>query len=200
MSMEGEAVLGAIAIGVGATLVMDLWNLFLRRAFGIPSLNYCLLGRWVRHLPAGTIRHPSIAAAAPKPRECTVGWITHYSIGVALAVLFVAATGDWLRRPTVLPALAYGVGTIVFPFFILQPSLGLGVASARTPHPARARLKSLATHIVFGVGLYLCALVVSHLLRERPELLPSQVGTRTASMKAGTVPELENRRRSRDVL
>ena len=34
--------LSVIAIGIGATLVMDLWNLFLKRTFSIPSLNYCL--------------------------------------------------------------------------------------------------------------------------------------------------------------
>jgi hypothetical protein len=163
--MEAELVLGGIAIGVGATLVMDLWNLFLRRAFGIPSLDYCLLGRWVRHIPEGTIRHASIRAAAPKPGECTVGWVTHYSIGVVLGLGFVALVpGEWLMRPTALPALLYGVATVVFPFFVLQPSLGLGVASARTPNPARARLKSLATHIVFGIGLYLWALVLSRVL------------------------------------
>lgn len=163
--IEAKAVLGAVAIGIGATLVMDLWNLFLRRAFGIPSLDYCLLGRWVRHIPEGTFRHASIASAAPKPGECTVGWIAHYTIGVGLALGFVALmSGGWLARPTVLPALLYGVATIVFPFFVLQPSLGLGVASARARDPARARLKSLATHTVFGLGLYLWALVLSRVL------------------------------------
>jgi Protein of unknown function (DUF2938) len=158
--------LGAVAIGVGATLVMDLWNLFLKRAFGVPSLNYCLLGRWVRYIPGGTLRHASIASAAPKPHECTVGWMTHYSIGVGLAAGFVLlASGDWLAKPTLLPALLYGISTIVFPFFILQPSLGLGIASAKTPNPAQSRLKSLATHTVFGLGLYACALGVSYLLR-----------------------------------
>ena len=166
MSIGASHVLVAAAIGIGATLVMDLWNLLLKRAFGIPSLNYCLLGRWVRHLPGGTLRHASIVAAAPKPHECTVGWITHYTIGVVLAVMFVVLTsGEWLARPTALPALLYGIGTVVFPFFILQPSLGLGIASSRTANPAQARLKSLFTHTVFGVGLYLWALGVSHLLR-----------------------------------
>ena len=151
--------LGAIAIGLGATLIMDLWNLFLKRAFNIPSLNYCLLGRWLRHMPGGTLRHASIAAAEQKPFECTVGWIGHYTIGVAFAVAFVLlASGDWLARPTLLPALLYGIATVVFPFFILQPSLGLGVAASRTPQPAQARLKSLVTHTVFGFGLYVCAL------------------------------------------
>lgn len=153
-------ILRAIAIGIGATLMMDLWNLFLKRALGVPSLNYCLLGRWVRHMQRGTFRHASIAAAAPMPRECMVGWMAHYSIGVTLAVVFVLfSRGDWLAHPTLLPALLYGIGTVVFPFFVMQPSLGLGVASSRAPHPMRARLKSLATHLVFGLGLYCAALV-----------------------------------------
>ena len=161
--MREPVLISAIVIGVGATLLMDLWNLFLKRAFNIPSLNYCLLGRWVSHLPSGTIRHASIGAAAQKPYECTVGWVTHYSIGVGLALVFVLlVSGDWLARPTALPALLFGIGTVVFPFLILQPSLGLGVASSRTPNPMQARLKSLVTHTVFGVGLYLCGLAVSY--------------------------------------
>jgi DUF2938 family protein len=158
--------MGAIAIGIGATLVIDLWNLFLKRAFHIPSLDYCLLGRWVRHLPGGTFRHASIAAAAPKPFECPVGWMAHYTIGVLLAVgLVLLTSGKWLAEPTLLPALLYGIATVVFPFFILQPSLGLGIAGSRTAHPAQARLKSLMTHVVFGVGLYVCALGLSHVMR-----------------------------------
>jgi Protein of unknown function (DUF2938) len=165
-ALEASDILGAIAVGIGATLVMDLWNLFLKRTFSIPSLNYCLLGRWIRHMPEGTLRHASITAPPPKSLECTVGWMAHYTIGVVFAVVFAVFTsGDWLARPTLLPALLYGIGTIVFPFFIMQPFLGLGVAASRTPDPTRARLKSIVTHTVFGVGLYVCALGVSYLRR-----------------------------------
>ena len=165
MSVGTAEILGAVAVGAGATLVMDLWNLFLTRAFRIPSLNYCLLGRWLRHMPGGTLRHASIAAAPQKSHECTTGWIAHYTIGVMFALALVVATsGEWLARPTVLPALLYGIGTVVFPFFIMQPALGLGVAASRAPDPARARLKSLATHAVFGVGLYACAVGVNYIL------------------------------------
>jgi DUF2938 family protein len=168
MSIEANVVLGTIAIGIGATLVMDLWNLFLKRTFSIPSLNYCLLGRWLRHMPEGLLRHASITAAPQKPHECAVGWVAHYTIGVVFAVVLVVFTsGDWLARPTVLPALLFGIGTVVFPFFILQPSFGFGIAASRTPNPAQARLKSLATHTVFGLGLYVCALAVSNLLQGR---------------------------------
>jgi hypothetical protein len=165
MSIEAPYIVGAVAIGLGATLVMDLWNLFLRHALGIPSLNYCLLGRWLCHMPSGTLRHANISAAQQQPFECTVGRIAHYSIGAVLALVFVGLTsGDWLERPTLMPALLYGIATVVFPFFIMQPSFGLGVAASRTPNPTQARLKSLATHTVFGVGLYLCALAVSRVL------------------------------------
>jgi hypothetical protein len=148
---------GAAALGLGATAFMDLWNLTLKSAFGVRSLDYCLLGRWVALMPAGTFRHASIAAAARQPGECAVGWIAHYSIGVAFGLVFVVLTGDWLARPTLAPALLFGIVTVVFPYFLLQPALGLGIASAKTPDPMRARLKSLTTHAVFGVGLYLAA-------------------------------------------
>jgi hypothetical protein len=166
MGIEANDILGAIAIGIGATLVMDLWNLFLKRTFSIPSLNYCLLGRWLRHMSGGTFRHANITDAPPKALECKVGWIAHYTIGVVFALVFVVlSSGDWLGRPTLLPALLYGVGTVVFPFFIMQPSIGLGIAASRTPKPTQARLKSFVTHAVFGCGLYICALGVSYVLR-----------------------------------
>jgi hypothetical protein len=83
-----------------------------------------------------------------------------------LALSFVALTSDdWLARPTLLPALVYGIATIVFPFFILQPSFGLGIAASKAPNPSQARLKSLATHTVFGVGLYICALMVTYFMQ-----------------------------------
>ena len=180
VSFEGPYILGAIAIGIGATLLMDLWNLFLKSRFNIPSLSYCVLGRWLQYMPEGTLRHANINAAPKKPFECAVGWIAHYSIGVAFALGFVVLTsGDWLTRPTLLPAVLYGIATVVFPFFLMQPSFGLGIAASRTPRPMQARLKSLATHTVFGLGLYVCAVVVSlrpplsHLRRRGSGLVPA---------------------------
>ena len=168
MSIEARLILHAIAIGVGACLVMDLWNLFLKRMFSIPSLNYCLLGRWLLHMPDGTFRHANITIASKKPFECWVGWIAHYTIGVVFAFVFViSASTDWLARPMFVPALLYGVSTVVFPLFIMQPSLGLGIASSKTQNPRQAKLKSLATHAVFGVGLYMCALGMSYVLPVR---------------------------------
>ena len=168
MRIEPADILGAAAIGIGATLAMDLWNLLLKSAFGIPSLNYCWLGRWLRHMTGGTFRHASIAAAPQKPHECALGRVAQYTIGVVLALGFVAlASDDWLARPTLPPALLYGIATVVLPFFVMQPAFGLGFAASRTPKPVQARLKSLVTHTVFGVGLYGCALGLSRVLPPR---------------------------------
>ena len=117
-------------------------------------------------MPRGTFRHARIAAAPAQRFECPVGWIAHYSIGVVFALVFVVLVmDDWLARPTFLPALLYGLVSVIFPFFIMQPSFGLGIAASRTPRPAQARLKSLMTHTVFGIGMYSCALIVSHAMR-----------------------------------
>lgn len=110
--------------------------------------------------------HASIAAAKQKRFECAVGWIAHYAIGVTFAVVFLSfATGSWLLKPTLLPATLFGVGTVLFPFLIMQPSFGLGIAASRTPHPAKARLKSISTHAVFGIGLYISAVGLNLFLR-----------------------------------
>jgi hypothetical protein len=160
--MSIPALLAAAPIGVGATLFIDLWALLLRRAFGVRSLDYCLLGRWLLHMPEGRLLHENIAAARAKPHECPVGWTAHYTIGIAFALVFAIVAGEgWMEDPTLLPALGFGVATVIVPFLTLQPAFGLGIAAARTPRPNRARLKSLMTHAVFGAGLYAWGVVSS---------------------------------------
>jgi hypothetical protein len=162
MNTELIYVLIAIAVGFGATLVMDLWSIFLKHTFNVPSPNYCFVGRWLRYMPEGIFRHGSLAAAPQKPAECAVGWIAHYAIGVIFAVaLVLLASPRWLQEPTVLPAMIMGLATVAVPFLVMQPSFGLGIASSKTPNPAQARLRSLMNHAAFGVGLYVSALVMS---------------------------------------
>jgi hypothetical protein len=156
--LSTEFILRSIAIGLGATLVMDLW-LFLRHRFlKVPPLNYALLGRWIGHMPRGRFVHENMATAEPVRGEMAIGLTAHYAIGIAFAGLLVATQGlEWARRPTVMPALTIGVMTVVAPLFIMQPAMGLGVAGSKTPDPARNRLRSLLTHVMYGVGLYAAA-------------------------------------------
>jgi hypothetical protein len=155
-------VLEIILIGAGATACIDLWALLLWRVFGVRSLDYCLLGRWVLYMRRGKIVHENIAASSAQQHECKIGWGAHYSIGVAFAILFAMITVDgWFLRPTLVPALLFGIATVALPFFTMQPAFGLGIAASRTKNPNAARLKSLSTHAVFGGGLYLSAWLLS---------------------------------------
>ncbi|WP_353189253.1 DUF2938 domain-containing protein [Pandoraea pnomenusa] len=151
-----------LTIGVCATAVMDVWALILRHGFGLTSLDYAMVGRWLGHMPAGQFAHAGIGRAAPVPGEKAMGWVAHYATGVVFAAGLVASTGaDWLDTPTLLPALGFGLVTVVVPFFVMQPAFGAGVAASKTPKPAQARLRSLITHSVFGLGLYAGAWLVS---------------------------------------
>ena len=166
MSNLTLSLISAILIVLGATFTTDLWALFLKRAFKITSPNYCLVGRWLRYMPEGTFKHSNIVSTPPKSAECTVGWIAHYMIGITFAIAFVALVGDnWLKHPTPISAIIFGVVTVLLPFFIMQPAFGLGFAASRTSNPAQARVRSLMNHTAFGVGLYLFALLVNWLLR-----------------------------------
>lgn len=153
-----EFLLRAVVIGAGATAVLDAWSLAQHRLLGAPLPDYGLVGRWLGYMPRGRFRHERIAASAPLRGERAIGWTAHYLIGIAFAVLLLAACGlEWARHPTVLPALAVGVGTVAAPFLLMQPAMGLGLAASRTPNPWAARRRSLVTHAVFGLGLYLAA-------------------------------------------
>ena len=157
MKAPFEFALRSLLIGAGATLCMDLWAALLRR-FGVASLDFALLGRWVGHLPRGRWFHDGIAKSPPVRHELLLGWLTHYGIGVSFAALLLATFGlGWARSPTLYPALLIGIVTVVAPLFILQPALGAGIASSKTPRPVFNSVKSLVTHTVFGVGLFLAA-------------------------------------------
>lgn len=163
------ALIAAIVMGVGATLAFDLWGLVLERVFGLKPANLGLVGRWLAHLVGGTVRHANIAAAAPKRFECLIGWVAHYLIGVTFALVFTSLVGaDWLSHPTPLPALGFGVVTVLAPFLVMHPAMGLGLASSRAPDPARARLRSVSNHAAFGTGLYLAAVLIKAVLDAWP--------------------------------
>ncbi|WP_405549417.1 DUF2938 domain-containing protein [Variovorax paradoxus] len=144
---------------------MDIWAVIRKRLLGVPSLDYALVGRWLVHLARGRFRHDAIGASPPVAHERLIGWAAHYLTGIAFAAVLLAFWGlGWVCRPTIGPALAVGIGSVVAPFFLMQPSMGAGIAASRTPRPGAARLHSLVTHGIFGLGLYAAGWVASLLL------------------------------------
>ena len=162
MSDIGLPVVYAIVLGIGATALLDLFSWLRQRLFGIAAPDFALVGRWVAHMGKGRFRHDSIAAAAPVRGERELGWSVHYLTGIAFASFLLAVWGaGWVRQPSIAPALIVGVGSVVAPLLLMQPGMGSGIAARRMRNPWVARTRSLVTHTMFGLGLYVTAWVVS---------------------------------------
>jgi hypothetical protein len=165
MTITMNYLVAAFLTGAGATAVMDIWTVVRKRLFGTPLANYGLVGRWLAYMPRGRFRHDRIAASPPVQGERVIGWTAHYLIGIAFAAVLLAIWGlDWARHPTIAPALIVGIGSVAAPFLLMQPGIGAGIAASRTPNPAAARLQSLVTHGVFGLGLFAAGWVTSLML------------------------------------
>lgn len=159
-----DYLIDTLLIGAGATAVMDLWAVARKRLLGVPAPDYGLVGRWLGHMPRGHFRHARIASAPPVRGERLLGWIAHYAIGIAFAAILTGIAGPaWMRAPTPGPALGVGIATVAAPFLVMQPAMGAGIAASRSPRPAAARLQSLVTHAIFGLGLYAAAMAVGFL-------------------------------------
>jgi hypothetical protein len=152
----------AVLIGAGATAIMDGWTAVRKRLLGIAPLDYGLVGRWIGHLLRGRFHHDRIAVSPPVQGERLIGWGAHYLVGIVLAAMVLAVWGlDWVRRPTIIPPLVVGAGSVILPFLLMQPGMGLGVAASRAPRPMAVRLHSVVTHGIFGLGLYVSGWLAS---------------------------------------
>jgi hypothetical protein len=152
----------AALLGTAGSVFIDIWSFILRRQFHVATLDYAMLGRWIGHFPRGTFFHKRITAAPAIRGERPLGWTAHYAIGIGFALVLLAVWGqDWAKSPTVLPPLIVGIGSVIAPWFVMQPAFGVGIAGAKTARPWAGRLRNLGTHTVDGLGLYVSALAIA---------------------------------------
>jgi hypothetical protein len=145
----------AVLIGAGATALLDLYGATRGWLTGTAMPDYGPVGRWLLYMPRGQFVHAAIARSAPVTGERAIGWMAHYLIGILFAGVLLFVWPDFARAPALIPALIVGIGSVAAPFLLMQPGMGAGLFASRTPNPRAARLRSLTTHTVFGLGLYL---------------------------------------------
>jgi len=156
-----DILLRSVAIGLGGTVLMDLWAILLSFLPDQRRPNWAPVGRWFWHLRSGKVFHGDIGKAPPYEHELALGWLGHYAVGILYGILLVAVTGAaWLEAPTFLPAWAVGIVTVGAGWFLLQPGLGLGWAASKLPNANQVRLLNLAAHTVFAAGMYWTALLI----------------------------------------
>lgn len=162
MSSTAEILAKAALVGVGGTIVLDLYALFMARVLGVPAMNWAMVGRWLGNMTRGQFVQVAMGQAEPVKGELAIGWIAHFAIGIGYGLLLLALWGKvWLESPTPLPPLLLAWVLLLAPYFVMMPGMGMGIAGARTPEPYVTRLKSVMGHSVFGLGMYATGLVLA---------------------------------------
>ncbi|SFU52553.1 Protein of unknown function [Nitrosospira multiformis] len=88
-----DIIIKSARVGIGGTIVLDLYAFLLQRLFGVPATNWQMVGRWLGHMPSGSFVQTNLGQVKPVPGEHALGWIFHYVIGIAYGLLLVAIWG-----------------------------------------------------------------------------------------------------------
>ncbi len=143
-----------VAAGVLGTLVMDSLNHLFARSGMLVKIDIEMIGRMSAGWTRGRFRYRNPGEMEQVANEMLVGYITHYIIGVGLAVTYVLGWDLFIGGPaSPVWALAYGLASTVSTLFFVYPSMGLGVFGMLSPEGIRRPLSSLANHLFFGVGM-----------------------------------------------
>jgi hypothetical protein len=103
----------------------------------------------------GPFVHRPIGTSPPVAHEAILGWVFHYVIGCVYAALYLAYVNTaQMGQPTLVSAVLFGLLTILSPWLLMQPALGLGVFASKAPRPTLVRVQNMIIHTIFGLALY----------------------------------------------
>jgi uncharacterized membrane protein YeaQ/YmgE (transglycosylase-associated protein family) len=149
-----DLIVTGVLAGVLGTLMMDSLNHLFARIGMISKIDVGMIGRMAVGWAHGRFRYGHPSEMKPVANETLYGYVTHYAIGVSLALPYVFGWDLLVGGPaSPIWALAYGVATTVASYFFVFPSMGFGVFGRRSPEGIRAPLSSLFNHLFYGVGM-----------------------------------------------
>jgi hypothetical protein len=103
----------------------------------------------------GKFTHKSIGSSPPIVHESILGWVFHYVVGCIYAALYLAYVNiAHVGQPTLVSAVLFGLVTILSPWLLMQPALGLGICASKAPRPTLVRMQNVIIHTIFGLVLY----------------------------------------------
>ena len=150
-----EQALRVLVMGITATAAIDLWATFANRMLGWPRTNWGMVGRWIGHMRHGQFTHISIGSSPTIVHESILGWTFHYVVGCIYASLYLMYVSiAQMGQPTLVSAVLFGLVTILSPWLLMQPALGLGIFASKAPRSNLVRLQNLIIHTIFGLTLY----------------------------------------------
>lgn len=131
----------AAVAGVIGTVAMTLL-FFLEPLLGLPKMS-----------EGGILSTVMSAAVAHFPVGFVGGWVVHFSVGIALALIYAAVAANRLPGAPTLRGASYGAVVFLGAQLVVMPLVGAGIFSSGDPGRL---LGSLAGHLVYGgvVGWY----------------------------------------------
>jgi DUF2938 family protein len=150
-------ILEMILMGIFATYLMDVLAGFLAKnklmfAFITPEE----VGRWFLYIFRGRLVHKDIRKTPELKNEKLSCLASHYLIGIALAGIYLFLD---LKVPAIHEqvwlSLAFGIATVIFPWFWLLPSTGFGIMASNSQNRLLILRTNLINHTNFGLGLFI---------------------------------------------
>ena len=150
----GVILITGVVAGILGTIAMDLFNLFFARMDLLSKIDIKMIGRMAVGWTHGRFFYEHPSKMKPVRNEKLYGYITHYAIGLSLAVPYVLVWNLLIGGlPSPIWTILYGIITTIASWFFVFPSVGLGAFGRRSPEGIRAALSSLSNHLFFGVGM-----------------------------------------------
>ena len=156
-----------IVTGLAAATAGDVGRTIFQGFTGFPPVNWSITGRWFLMVLQGQPYVADIAMAMPQPNELLAGHAAYYTISMVFAAIYLIVLKLAKREPTLWNGLLFGWLTMVFPFVVQMPLMGMGVMASETATPGLIMLRTLVHHSCFGLGLGLGAMAMDMLMPRR---------------------------------
>lgn len=145
-----------ILMGIFATYFMDYIARILIKGKIVKSvIEPEAIGRWFLYLFKGKFIHNDIHETPVLNNEKFWCLFSHYLIGIVLAGIYLLLELNLpIIRDQTWMALIFGITTVIFPWFWLFPSMGLGFMASKSPDRSRIIITNLVNHTNFGLGIF----------------------------------------------
>jgi len=149
-----DLIVTGVVAGALGTMIMDWLNRAFARPGIISEIDVKMIGRMAAGWARGRFRYAHPGEIRQVAHETLFGYVTHYAIGVGLAIPYVLGW-DLLVGGPASPswAFVYGLATTAASWFLVFPSMGLGAYGKRSPEGVKAALSSLLNHLFYAAGL-----------------------------------------------
>lgn len=143
--------------GLVGSAFMDIMEMYMGKVGIYSGVKGTHIGRWAHGLAKGKLYYDNIDDAAPVNNEIRIAFIFHYLVGGGFVALgypvmlyFVDVSTLFMHLPL---AVIYGLLTCAFPWLILMPSLGKGIAGNKMPTQVSPIIAPIGSHLAYGLGI-----------------------------------------------